>query len=207
MKDDRPDPVVARTSDHPIVDPSLEALHQALRRMPVPELRPAFVEHAFARATAASDPVPLEPASRLSGLRHAFLRWETWFGVTLGAAAATAIAMFLLRPLAEPASVPPVLALALHETRQIEVLIDSDRDLPHAIIRVAVTGGVNLEGFGEEREIDWETHLKRGTNLLSLPVVARTTGAAWLVATIEHEGRTRRVAIALTVNAPEVSRS
>jgi len=37
--------------------------------------------------------------------------------------------------------------------------------------------------------------------------VARTTGKGELVAVIEHDGRTRRVAVELTVIEPKVSRS
>jgi len=42
---------------------------------------------------------------------------------------------------------------------------------------------------------------------LSLPVVARATGKGRLVAVIEFEGRTQRVAVELTVLEPKVSRS
>ena len=54
-----------------------------------------------------------------------------------------------------------------------------------------------LDGFDDERQIDWQADLERGSNLLSLPVVARSAGKGRLVAVIEHEGRTRRVAIDL----------
>ena len=64
-----------------------------------------------------------------------------------------------------------------------------------------------LDGFDDERHVDWQADLERGSNLLSLPVVARATGNGRLVAVIEHEGRTREVAIELTVIDPKVSRS
>ena len=39
--------------------------------------------------------------------------------------------------------------------------------------------------------------------MLSLPVLARSTGAGQLVAVIEHEGRTRQVTVNLTVRDQE----
>jgi hypothetical protein len=61
--------------------------------------------------------------------------------------------------------------------------------------------------FDDESHVDWQADLERGSNLLSLPVVARAAGKGRLVAVIEHEGRTQRVAVELTVLDPKVSQS
>jgi hypothetical protein len=87
------------------------------------------------------------------------------------------------------------------------VLIQSDRDLPAATIRVAVTGGVALDGFANDHIIDWRADLERGSNLVSLPVVARAAGDGQLVAVVEHEGRARSVMINLKVSDAGGSRS
>jgi hypothetical protein len=114
--------------------------------------------------------------------------------------------LVLLRPVDTTDSRQP-LALTLHETRSVDVLIDSDRELKGATIRVAASGSIALDGFDDERQIDWQADLERGANLLSLPVVARAAGKGRLVAVIEHEGRTREVAIDLSVVDPQRSRS
>jgi hypothetical protein len=179
-------------------------LRQALRRMPTPEPRAGFVERALARATAQQrETQALLPAR----LRRFLSRWETWAGAALGAAAAAAVAFFLLRPLDSTFGEQPQLALTLHQTRNVDVLIDSERELKGATIRIAATGSIALEGFDDEKHVDWQADLERGSNLLSLPVVARTAGKGRLVAIIEHAGRTRRVAVELMVIDPEVSRS
>ena len=87
------------------------------------------------------------------------------------------------------------------------MLIDSERELKGATIRIAASGSIALDGFEDERQADWQADLERGSNLLSLPVVARTTGKGRLVAIVEYEGRTQRVAVELTVLDPKVSRS
>jgi hypothetical protein len=187
-----------------VADDDFQSLRLALRRMPTPEPRAGFVERALARAAA---PQHVARASLPARLRRFMSRWETWAGAALGAAAAAAVTFFLLRPIDPTANPQPRLALTLHETRNVDVLIDSERELKGATIRIAATGSIALDGFDDPRQIDWQADLERGANLLSLPVVARTAGKGQLVAVIEHDGRTRRVAVELTVIDPEVSRS
>lgn len=170
------------------MDRDSEILRRALKRMSAPEPHPGFVDRALANAAAAT---PLR-----TGLAHLFSRWETWIGAALGGAVATLLTIVLLRP-ADP--LPADITLALNEMRNIDVLIDSERALEGATIRIVASGSVVLDGFDDEREIDWQTHLAEGANMLSLPVVARSQGAGQLVAVIEHGGRTRRVTVNLNV--------
>ena len=179
------------------MDTDSETLRQALKRLPVPEPRPGFVDRALANATRQPSARAQE---RSSGLSHLVSRWETWIGAALGGAVAAVLtAVILLRPVEQPSPTPMGISLALNESRAIDVLIDSERELEGATIRIVATGSVVLDGFDNEREIGWNAHLERGSNVLSLPVVARSTGQGQLVAVIEHEGRTRRMTINLTV--------
>jgi hypothetical protein len=187
-----------------VADADLHTLRQALRRMPTPEPRPGFVERALARAAAQEQASQALLPARLGRFLS---RWETWTGAALGAAAAAVIAILLLRPVDSPQHSVPRLALTLNETRNVDVLIDSERELKGATIRIAATGSIALDGFDDEQHVDWQADLEPGSNLLSLPVVARTAGKGQLVAVIEHDGRTRRVAVELTVIDPKVSRS
>lgn len=175
------------------MDKDAEILRRALRRTPAPEPRPEFIDRAFAKATGSAAP----PRSRLA---HLASRWETWIGAAAGAAVAVFLMLMLLSPMATR---EPGITLALNEMRDIDVLIDSERALDGATIRIVATGSVVLDGFENERQIDWQTHLAKGSNMLSLPVLARSTGAGQLVAVIEHEGRTRQVTVNLTVRDQE----
>jgi hypothetical protein len=181
-----------------------QTLRLALRRMPTPEPRVGFVERALARAAV---PQRVAQASLPARLRRFMSRWETWAGAALGAAATAAVTFMLLRPVDSTVGPQPRLALTLHETRNVDVLIDSERELKGATIRIAATGSIALDGFDDEQHVDWQADLERGSNLLSLPVVARTAGKGQLIAVIEHDGRTRRVAVELTVTDRKVSRS
>jgi hypothetical protein len=195
-----------RTDDtgRDVADDDFQSLQRALRQMPSPEPRAGFVERALARAVAQHRE---EQAGLPGRLRSFATRWETWAGAALGGAVAAAVTMFvLLRPVDTTIS-PQALALTLHETRNVDVLIDSERELKGATIRIAASGSIALDGFDDERKVDWQADLDRGSNLLSLPVVARSAGKGRLVAVIEHEGRAREVAIELNVIDSEASRS
>lgn len=162
--------------------------------MPVPPPRAGFVDRALATATLQPG---TRPAARWSP-RRLLTAWETWIGVVAGAAATAVVAALMLRPSA-PTSAPVRMTLAVNEIRNIDVMIASERELPEATIRIYVSGGIELEGFDSDREIDWRTRLERGSNLLSVPVVARAAGPGKLIAVVEHDGRTRQVAVDLAV--------
>ncbi len=181
-----------------VANDDFQSLRQALRQMPAPEPRAGFVERALARAAAQDRAAQAGLPGRL---RSFATRWETWAGAALGGAvAATLTMLILLRPVDTTVS-PRALALTLHESRNVDVLIDSERELKGATIRIAASGSITLDGFDDERQVDWQADLERGSNLLSLPVVARSAGRGRLVAVIEHEGRTRQVAIDLNVTS------
>jgi hypothetical protein len=179
-----------------------DPLIEALRDLPAPEPRPEFVDRALRNATRTS----VLGAHRRGRWGHLVTSWEAWIGAALGGAVAAALVLLFASPLPREHA-EPAIELALHESRAIDVLIDSDRELKNATIRVAVTGGVALDGLTNEHIVDWRADLERGTNLLSLPVVALKPGQGQLVAVIEHEGRTRTVMINLSVSNSGVKRS
>jgi len=153
--------------------------------MPVPEPSPGFVDRALAKASARV------PTRRSFGQR-------TWLAAAVGALAAS-LAWLVLISLQTDADTSRV-QLALHENRDISLVIDSERALEGATIRLFVTGSVALAGYEDQHEIQWLASLSPGANLLSLPVVARVPGDGSVVAEIEHEGKTRRVSVALHVS-------
>lgn len=177
-------------------DPDAVKLMVALRAMSVPEPRSGFIDRALLIATQNKKAAVNRHQMDISRM---WFRVETWIGAAAGAAVAL-VAAFLFFSFYQPATKDTGITLALYEMRDIDVLIDSDRDLNGATIRIAVTGGVALDGFDNEHIVDWQADLKRGSNMLSLPVIARKLGAGQLVAIVEHDGRTRTVTIDLSVN-------
>jgi hypothetical protein len=171
----------------------LEKLRAELRAMPVPEPRPGFIDRVLVNATSR------QPVREPAGLRAALRRPATWWAAGVGALAATLACVALLW-MQSGTPREPSLALILNESRDVPLVIDSERDLENATIRLYVTGSVALAGFEEQHEVEWQISLTRGANLLSLPVVARAMGDGHVVAEIEHDGRIRRVSVALHVS-------
>ncbi len=172
----------------------LQRLRAELGAMTVPEPRPGFVDRVLANA-------PGRKAPAVRGIRAAIRRPATWWAAAAGALAATVAWMALFFP---TGAVPePSLVLELNESRDVPLVIDAERNLDGATIRLSVTGSIGLAGYGEQHEIEWTTSLTQGANLLSLPVFARAPGDGRVVAEIEHEGRTRRLSMALHVVAPK----
>lgn len=177
-----------------------DILIEALRKLPTPQPRPGFVDEALANAARRTHAI-----SDAAGPRPVLLRPQIWFAAAAGAVIAAAFTWFLLQPLAT--SRDSGIALTLNESRNIDVLIESDRELQDATIRITLVGSVVLDGFEDQRQIDWQADLVQGANMLSLPVVARNAGAGRLVAVIEHGGKTRTVTLNLTVNPTRASKS
>jgi hypothetical protein len=176
------------------VTDKLDKWRAALRDMPVPEPGAGFVDRVLARATAGA-PGPS------GGFRAALRRHATWWAAGAGALAAT-IAWVALIWISSGAPGEPTLVLTLHENREVPLVIDSERELDGATIRLQVTGSIALNGYEQQREVEWQTSLTPGANLLSLPVVAREPGEGRIVAVVEHRGKTRRFSVAMHVVAP-----
>jgi ferric-dicitrate binding protein FerR (iron transport regulator) len=167
-----------------VVD-DLEKIREGLRAMPVPEPRPGFEDRVLANASS----------------RAQRRQWRgIWWAAAAGVLAA-AIAWGVLMWVQPGANAEPSVMLALNESREVSLVIDSERDLEGATLRLFVSGSVDLVGFEGQQQIEWPVSLTQGANLLSLPVVARTPGDGRVVAEIEHHGRTRRVSVALHVSA------
>lgn len=173
----------------------------ALRAMPVPEMTPGFAQAALARAIAAADHrvVPFHAARPAQESRHAPRRrsWS-WLGMVGGAVAAGLLALAVLGPprgLPQPdpaVEMAPTLRLALFEPREIALAIDADEAMPGARLTLSISGGIELVGFGDTRELHWETDLDAGTNVLPLPVIARSLEQGRLTARVEHGEQSRQ---------------
>ena len=161
--------------------------------MPVPEPRAGFEDRVLANAVRGD-----VPRRRIGATlrRHA-----TWWAAGAGALAAT-LAWVVLIWVKSGAPGEPTLVLSLNESREVPLVINSERELDGATIRISVSGSVALNGYDPQQEVEWQTTLTPGANLLSLPVIARETGDGRIVAEIEHQGKTRRVSVAMHVIAP-----
>ena len=196
-----------------------EALQIALLSMPVPDLRPGFAAEALAvarrRAGAgrAEEAKPGHTADIARLPRRRGLRPGSWWGALAGAMAAGILLVALWGlpggPQLEPESgaAAPDFRVALYEPREITIAIETEQALPGARVTVRVDGGIGLVGFGDTRELSWQTDLEPGTNVLGLPVLAHSLEEGRLSALVEHDARSQTIELTVqgegTPPAPE----
>lgn len=82
--------------------------------------------------------------------------------------------------------------VVLNEPRELQLAIDLKRDMPGATMRVAVVGGIQIDGYGLRREFSWNEDLVAGVNRLTLPVMATDELGGQLLVQVDHQD-TRRV--------------
>jgi anti-sigma factor RsiW len=185
---------------------ALVELRAALKRMPVAPLRHGFTDTVLAAAVRGAAVAAARPAASARRLRpsRAWRRLELWAGAALGAAATLAMVAVLWGPprSGAPEEAPADVRLVLNETRDVTLLIEAQRAMPAARLTVRVDGGIALAGFDAQRELSWDADLEAGTNVLSLPIVARSLEAGTLSALVEHGAKTRRVAVSVRVEPP-----
>lgn len=114
-----------------------------------------------------------------------------WLGAGFGGAvAASLFALALLAGwVGPPSNDAPAVAeflVALDEPRMMDLAIEADRPLQNARISIFLAGGVELSGYGEQRELTWATDLKAGVNRLSLPVIAVDQGGGQVLVRLSH---------------------
>ena len=121
--------------------------------------------------------------------RHTGQRF--WLGTGFGGAiAASLFAVALaLGWIGAPDVYSPDVAefqVALGEPRTMDLAIETNRPLQGARISILLAGGVELEGYGVQRELSWTSDLKAGVNRLSLPIVAVDRDGGRVVVRLSH---------------------
>jgi hypothetical protein len=114
-----------------------------------------------------------------------------WLGAGFGGALVAAIAVVALtlglfrNESGSDADVAQFM-VSMEETRDLNVAIDLERDLLGATLSVFVSGGIELAGFGDRRELVWTADLDKGVNKLTLPVFATGRNGGQLIVKLDH---------------------
>ena len=165
------------------------------------------------RAVTAAFPAPRTPRRRATSWR----RPRVWLGATVSAAAAAALAVMLwgvpTHTPGTPDAVPEVASLggtdpqipvrlALYEPRDIGLAIEAAQAMQGAMLTISLQGGIDLVGFGERRELSWQTDLDAGTNMLSLPIIAHSLEEGTLTAHVEHGEQAQVISVRVYIDTP-----
>ncbi len=149
----------------------VQTLQRALRALPVEPLEPGFGARAL-RAARLAQP---------GGVR----RQRYGFAAGFASALAASLAVWLVAtPPQSPAG--PSIAVVRDQAQTINLVVNVPQEMPDAILAVHLPEATELAGYPGERQLLWQTSLRRGENLLALPVIVRGATAGELVATVTH---------------------
>jgi hypothetical protein len=76
--------------------------------------------------------------------------------------------------------------IALHEPREMDIAIETDKALKGATISISLAGNVEISGFAGQRELTWAEDLDAGINRLSLPLIATGEDGGQVVVRLSH---------------------
>jgi len=165
----------------------LQAMRAALRSQPVPSPRPGFFDQALRHAQ--------QPA------RSRAFRWPRLAGAAIAAGLAVWLGFSWLPGFkSTPRSEAVGVAIALHETRTVQLSFNAERELTGATLHIRLPDGVEIRGFPGQREIRWHTDLARGVNMLSLPLTAVAASEGTLTAQLMHGDRRTEFSVRVRVN-------
>ena len=93
----------------------------------------------------------------------------------------------------------PTVNMSLHEPATVRLVFAAEKPLADATMTVTLPDGVELEGFPGEHEIQWETSLAEGRNLLPLTLIAKTPAGGEMRARLEHDSRDREFRVRIEI--------
>jgi len=112
-----------------------------------------------------------------------------WLGAGVGAIAASLLAVALFIGWTERGAQLdrlPEFVVSLEEPRQMNLAFETDRVLEGATITILLSGSVEIDGYGPQRELSWTENLEAGVNRLSLPIIASGFDGGQIVVRLEH---------------------
>ncbi|MDH5393343.1 MAG: zf-HC2 domain-containing protein [Gammaproteobacteria bacterium] len=144
---------------------------QLLKEHPVPAAKAGLEERVFAK---------LPRKTRAS--KNAFMAGFS------GAIAAGIVLFIVATVVFQPDVQQPVanIVLTLHESKKVNMLFDVPERVAEATVSMQVPEHIEIAGRKGLHQIEWKTALKKGKNLLSLPIVAKMMASGELVAKIKY---------------------
>lgn len=136
-------------------------LKQAIKYLPVPEPRTEFADEAIHQAVA-----------QASNQRRPFQRWgivaAVMIAITLGVVFQSA--RVVQESVDQSANMQTVDASS---EQTVKVVINAVKERPGASLTIDLAENLELKGFPDRKQIAWQADIKKGRNLLSLPVLIK----------------------------------
>lgn len=164
---------------------SHEALRRALVEMPVEPASAGFAARVMGQAAHAAHGTA-GGVSKNAGVIAALRRGMShWFVAGFGGALTAGFALWTLMALWMPVTPGlPEVTLAVNQTQKVRLAFNAPVALEGVRLIIELPENVSLIDKPGRRTVRYKVRLRKGRNVLVLPVVASTSGESHLVATI-----------------------
>ena len=112
-------------------------------------------------------------------------------GVYRFAAAAmiSAIALFAAMPyISTPGDKGEYMVMVSDQVQTITVAIESEQAIDTVKMHVEISDNRELKGFGSKRQVNWDAGLKKGVNVISLPIIGIAQGEGDITTRVQING-------------------
>lgn len=114
-----------------------------------------------------------------------------WLGTGVGGAVAAsffalALSLGFFGVPVDQGSATAEFLVSMDETRNLNIAIDASSDLVDAEVSVSFYGGIEMDGYTQQRHLSWQTDLAAGVNKLSLPIKALDDTGGQIIVRLEH---------------------
>lgn len=79
-----------------------------------------------------------------------------------------------------------VIAVAMNEMRPVRLLFDAPDSIAQVTLSIELPANVELKGYPGRSQLSWNTSLKKGQNVLALPINAIEAGKGELIAHLSY---------------------
>jgi len=151
--------------------------------------------------------LPFEPASahfeaRVLGevRRQHKKQGQNHFIAGFGSAVAAGFALWFASTLFIPSASPlptESINIAMHNVSTVKLMFEVPEALAEVTLSIELPANVELQGYPGQQQLSWKTQLKKGQNILALPVLATEVGSGELIAQLKYGDKTKSLRIIL----------
>ncbi len=97
----------------------------------------------------------------------------------------------------------PNITLTMHQSKKVQMVFDVPEMVANATFSLKVPSHIQIAGKSGLHQIEWQTALKKGKNLLSLPIVATAANSGELIAEIRYGDQVKTFRLKLDIQTME----
>jgi len=156
-----------------------QRVREALASLPVVEASADFEQRVFAQVR-----------KQNQGAQHD-RRFLTGFVTALAASVFLWVATPMMFAPQESLDGSNIISVAMNETRPVRLLFDAPDNIAQVTLSIELPANVELKGYTGRSQLSWNTSLKKGQNVLALPINAIEAGKGELIAHLSYGDKTK----------------